>query len=696
MTTTMTTMTTMTKTTKMVLHLGTAALAILATSSGTRSTAAEVEELLKREILSAVRPLSEVQRYCDARVPRMPKLAAAAQWEAEAERLRKRVLQQVVYVGKAAQWRRGELRVQWLETVAGGPGYRIKKLRFEAAPGMWIPALLYEPEKLSGKVPAILNVNGHSPEGKAYVPKQHRCINQAKRGMLALNVEWLGMGQLRTPGFNHASMNQLDLCGASGLAPFHLSMKRSLDLLLSLEHTDPDRVAVTGLSGGGWQTIFISALDTRVKLAVPVAGYSSYRTRTQHLKDLGDSEQTPNDLATLVDYTHLTAMMAPRPTLLTYNAKDNCCFEAGYALEPLLEAARPAFSLYGALDALRSHVNSDPGTHNYEQDNREALYRMLGAFFYPDDPELDTKEIPSDEEVKTAEELFVELPEKNQDFNSLALQLAADLPAEAELPRAKEAAIKWQRAGRARLAKIVRAKDYEVDASERASEAAPDLKASFWWLEMDDSWTVPAAVLEPANPRRTAVLIADSGRAAAAEQATKLLAADVRVVAIDPFCFGEAFPGEGKPRTGRGLLFPMLVAAVGDRPIGLQASQVAAAARWAAARYSDGPVLLVSRGPITGVVGLIAAALAPEAIERVELHESLGSLKQTIEENWSARETPELFCFGLLEAFDIKHLAALVAPRQVRFVAPSERVQRELAGLRTWYQTFGDEFDPIR
>ena len=32
----------------------------------------------------------------------------------------------------------------------------------------------------------------------------------------------------------------------------------------------------------------------------------------QHFKDLGDSEQTPCDLATLVDYTHLTAMRAPR------------------------------------------------------------------------------------------------------------------------------------------------------------------------------------------------------------------------------------------------------------------------------------------------------------------------------------------------------------------------------------------------
>ena len=80
-----------------------------------------------------------------------------------------------------------------------------------------------------------------------------------------------------------------------------------------------------------WQTIFISSLDTRVTLTNPVAGYSSFRTRIKHFKDLGDSEQTPCDLARYADYTHLTAMMAPRPTLLTFNAKDECCFEAGYA-----------------------------------------------------------------------------------------------------------------------------------------------------------------------------------------------------------------------------------------------------------------------------------------------------------------------------------------------------------------------------
>src|SRR6185312_14088437 len=99
-----------------------------------------------------------------------------------------------------------------------------------------------------------MNVNGHDPNGKAADYKQIRCINQAKRGMIALNPEWFLMGQFIHPDYAHYRLNQLDLCGTSGLAPFYLSMKRGLDVLLSQPNADPARVAVSGLSGGGWQT----------------------------------------------------------------------------------------------------------------------------------------------------------------------------------------------------------------------------------------------------------------------------------------------------------------------------------------------------------------------------------------------------------------------------------------------------------
>jgi hypothetical protein len=650
----------------------------------------ELAALLKREIVGPVLPMTEVQRYCEARVPAMPGFRSAAQWEKEAVRLRAAVLERIVYRGEAAKWRDAPAKVEWLETIPGGPGYRIKKLRYEALPGMWIPALLYEPEKLSGKVPAILNVNGHvGGPGKAYVPKQIRCINQAKRGMLALNLEWVGMGQLGTGGFDHGRMNQLDLCGSSGLAPFYLCMKRGLDILLSLEHADPDRLAVTGLSGGGWQTIFLSSLDTRVKLANPVAGYSSFRTRAWHLKDLGDPEQTPNDLATLADYTHLTALMAPRPTLLTYNSKDDCCFESGYALQPLVDAALPVFRLFDKADALRTHVNDDPGTHNFELDNRQALYRMLGDFFYAGDKQFDPQEIPSAEEVKSKEKLNVELPAENQDFHTLALALSKQLPRDATLPADKGAAIAWQSARRARLREIVRAKDYRVAAIKSNGEESAKLKVTFWRLQMGGAWTLPAVELVCGNPRQTAVLVADGGRASTASEAARLLDARYRVIAVDPFYFGESKIAE------KDHLFALLVAGVGDRPLGLQASQVAAVARWARSQDANRPVTLVAVGPRSSLFALIAAGLEEEAIGQVELHGSLGSLREVIEQNWSVNQRPELFCFGLLETFDVKQLAALVAPRPVRFIDPNDRAKTELSGLAAWYGLWGGKFDPI-
>ncbi|HEY2838061.1 MAG TPA: hypothetical protein VGJ26_02855, partial [Pirellulales bacterium] len=182
---------------------------------------AVVGAALGRPILSRDTTLKETQAFCAARVPEMPKPADAKAWEQMADRMRRDVLDHVVFRGAEA-WRDAPLRIEWFDTIPGGPGYTIRKLRYESAPGLWIPALLYLPEKIEGRVPVILNVNGHDAKGKAADYKQMRCINQAKRGIIALNVEWLRMGQLKGTSYQHGRMNQLDVCGTSGLAPFYL------------------------------------------------------------------------------------------------------------------------------------------------------------------------------------------------------------------------------------------------------------------------------------------------------------------------------------------------------------------------------------------------------------------------------------------------------------------------------------------
>ena len=100
---------------------------------------------------------------------------------------------------------------------------------------------------------------------------------------------------------------------------------------------------MTGLSGGGWQTIFISSLDTRVTAAIPNAGYIGLDVRLAHRSDMGDLEQNPSDLATVADYTHLTALLAPRPALLIYNQKDDCCYQSHRAKPSVYDPIRPLY-----------------------------------------------------------------------------------------------------------------------------------------------------------------------------------------------------------------------------------------------------------------------------------------------------------------------------------------------------------------
>jgi hypothetical protein len=617
-----------------------------------------VREVLARPILPVDTPLMEVRAFCERRVPDVPQVGSAEEWTRLTAELRERAKEEVVFRGEAAAWREMPTEVEWFDEI-DAPDYRIRKLRFEAVPGLWIPALLYEPKNLSGQVPVALAVNGHDGAGKAADYKQIRCINLAKKGIIALNLEWVGMGQLRGDDFNHYRMNQLDLVGTSGLAPFYLSMQRGLDILLAHEHADPTRVAVSGLSGGGWQTICISGLDERVTLANPVAGYSSFKTRAQVTSDLGDSEQTPSDLATVVDYAHLTAMRAPHPLLLTNNDRDRCCFAAGHALPPLLAATRPVYALYGAQDKLWAHINHVPGTHNYERDNREALYRIIAAHWYPEGA-FDPTEIDCASEVRSAEELAVPIPDGNAGFNTLAMALCDRLPAlpagqAANDPAGTDPVRSW-------LAQVAHVSDTPVtqrveQAVEQTGIAGVTTKAIVFTI--GNEWSVPAVEFVPEQADRIVVVVCDGGRTAAADQIAELVRRGSRVVAVDPFYFGES------RISTHDFLYALLVAAVGERPLGIQAGQLRAVCRSLHEESPDTPLELKAIGRRTGLAALIAAAIETEAIDSVDITGGFDSLKQVLSENLPVNEAPELFCFGLLKEFDIPQIEALVAPRSV-------------------------------
>ena len=338
-------------------------------------------------------------------------------------------------------------------------------------------------------------------------------------------------------------------------------------------------------------------------------------------------------MATVADYTHLTALLAPRAALLTYNTKDNCCFESGYALPPLLKAARPIYKLYGKEKSLHSHENVDPGTHNFDKDNRQALYRTIGEHFYAGQ-KFDAKEIDCESELKTKEQLSIPLPENNASFHSLALALSKSLPRTAALPTAKETIGKWQQTHRAKLREVVKWNDYNGKAQKHASSEKDGVTITHLRLRIGESWTVPAVEFTPKAATGTTIVVDDGGRTETAAAVQRLLAKKQRVLAVDPFYFGESKIEE------RAHLFALMVATVGQRSLGIQASQLVGIANWLKTEHKGETVHLEANGPRSSLYALVAAAADAKAIDAVQLTDSLASLKQIIKDNRAVNETP--------------------------------------------------------
>src|SRR5262245_40981766 len=163
----------------------------------------QIETVLKQPIQTEDVVEFQLRRYLMNRVPALPSPKTAAEWTAREKQLRKHILDHVIFHGWPKEWVNAPPKFEDAGTIESRKGYRIRKLRYEIVPGFWSSTLLYEPEKVVGKIPATINLNGHDPRGKAAEYKQKRCINNALQGMYALSLEWLNLGELAKPENDH-------------------------------------------------------------------------------------------------------------------------------------------------------------------------------------------------------------------------------------------------------------------------------------------------------------------------------------------------------------------------------------------------------------------------------------------------------------------------------------------------------------
>jgi dienelactone hydrolase len=253
------------------------------------------------------------------------------EWEARRERLKSEYLEML------GLWPLPE-RTPLQATITGKLErdlFRVEKVHFQSRPGLYVTGNLYLPNPLpkpgpqgagSGKRPAVLYVCGHSGRGRdgnKTVFQQHG-MWFATNGYVCLIIDTLQLGEI--PGIHHGTYREGRWWWqAAGYTPAGVECWngiRAIDYLQSRPEVDPDRIAVTGISGGGATTLWIAAADERVKVAVPVSGMSDLETYVTDKVINGHCDCMFMINTYRWEWTTVAALVAPRPMLILNSGHD--------------------------------------------------------------------------------------------------------------------------------------------------------------------------------------------------------------------------------------------------------------------------------------------------------------------------------------------------------------------------------------
>jgi cephalosporin-C deacetylase-like acetyl esterase len=254
-------------------------------------------------------------------------------------------------------------------------GYRVEKLVIQTRPGVLMTANAYVPDG-NGKRASVLSVHGHWRQAKSEKVVQSRCIGLAKLGFFVLMVDAFGAGERGINpalGEYHGEMVAATLFPTgsplSGLQVYE--NMRAVDYMLTRPEVDPDRIGITGCSGGGNQTMYAGAFDERHKAVVPVCSVGTYQAY------LGAAccmcEVVPNAMSYTEEWGVLS-LVAPRALMLINASRDSFQFSIGEAKKSLTKAQH-VFDLYGKKENTRHSVFESK--HDYNQPMRESMYGWM-------------------------------------------------------------------------------------------------------------------------------------------------------------------------------------------------------------------------------------------------------------------------------------------------------------------------------
>ena len=287
-------------------------------------------------------------------------------------------------------------------------GYSIEKIVYEPIPGYYVTGALYIPEGIKEKAPAIFYACGHSVGGFRADIYQYICINLVKKGFVVFTIDPMGQGEryeywdpeiggprFPIPDHEHSYAGaQCLISGYSTARYFIWDVMRGIDYLLTRKEVDPDRIGMTGRSGGGNLTAYLGALDDRILATAPECYITGYEYIYKSIGPQCAEQNLYKMISEGLDHADFIEARAPKPTMMITTTRD--FFSIQGARESYAESSR----IYKALGAEEKLIMVEDDTvHRSTKKNREAMYAFFQKYLdNPGSPEdLDVELLPQED-----------------------------------------------------------------------------------------------------------------------------------------------------------------------------------------------------------------------------------------------------------------------------------------------------------
>ncbi|PRD54164.1 alpha/beta hydrolase family protein [Sphingobacterium gobiense] len=249
--------------------------------------------------------------------------------------------------------------------------YTVENFALEIMPGLYVNGSIYRPLKSKGKVPLMLSPDGHWAGHRFREDAQIRCAMTAQMGAVAVSYDLFGWGE------SGLQFQYSDHRKSLSLTVQTLGAIRILDWMLQDSQIDAARVGICGGSGGGSQTVLMTALDDRITLSIPVVSLSSYFYGGCPC----ESGMPIHASAGGTNNVELAAMAAPRPQLVISDGKDWTAHMPQHDF-PYLQKI---YGYYGKTE-LVENVHLPEDGHDFGYSKRKPVYDFISKHF-----NLDTK-----------------------------------------------------------------------------------------------------------------------------------------------------------------------------------------------------------------------------------------------------------------------------------------------------------------